>query len=441
MSIQAAEQRKRVQDVFGMSNEILTDSYVDRGQLDNQLTQLLQKRVHIAIRGASKSGKSWLRQRVISDALPVQCRLGYKTVDVFRDALSQLDIQLTVESSTKSQFKGRVEANGELGIKLLLKVGGKAEAETLSEASDKNVPVGRDINDLRFVADLIKASGRRLVVEDLHYMDSEERESLAFDLKALWDYGCFIVVVGVWGDANMLIDLNSDLSGRVEEITVDWQADDLRKILEQGGEALGIEFSRNLQNKVVVDAFGNAGLLQRLILRTLEEAKIEFELDSPIKFDNVDSYDAAAMAVADQLNGVYQRFSERVAAGIRTRNEATGIYAHAMAVIIEETSDSDHISGIPVDDIYEKAHKRQPRIQKSNLKSILRKIDGLQCDKAGRGLVVTYENNDEKVLNVDRQLLFYRKYVTVKWPWEDLVAEADEIAAKQSAANDDSLKK
>jgi hypothetical protein len=28
------------------------------------------------------------------------------------------------------------------------------------------------------------------------------------------------------------------------------------------------------------------------------------------------------------------------------------------------------------------------------------------------------------VLNVDRQLLFYRKYLTVSWPWEDLIAEA-----------------
>ena len=100
-----------------------------------------------------------------------------------------------------------------------------------------------------------------------------------------------------------------------------------------------------------------------------------------------------------------------------------------MAVIIEDSSDADHMSGISVDEIYRKAHERQPRIQKANLKAILKKIDGLQCDDNGRGLVVTYENNDEKVLNVDRQLLFYRKYVTVKWPWEDLVLEA-EAAAK-----------
>jgi hypothetical protein len=31
-------------------------------------------------------------------------------------------------------------------------------------------PVGRNIDDLRFVAEIVKASGRRLVIEDFHYL-------------------------------------------------------------------------------------------------------------------------------------------------------------------------------------------------------------------------------------------------------------------------------
>ncbi len=416
-----------------MSNVILPDSYVDRGELDSAMGRLLTRRVHVAIRGASKSGKSWLRQKLIPDALTVQCRLGYEVVDVYKDALSQLDIKFVVEETSKGSFKGSVEATGSAGTDLMLKITSKAAAEVASEDAKKLTGVGKDINDIRFIAQLLMASGRRLVIEDMHYMSTDARDSLAFDLKALWDYGCFVVIVGVWGDANMLIHLNSDLAGRVEELTIDWQPDDLRKIIEQGGRALGLQFSRSIQNKVIVDSFGNAGLLQRLVLKTLEEAGVEHECRPPIEFNREDCYETAAMAVADQLNGVYQRFSERVASGIRTRNDATGIYAHALAVIIEEASDADHMSGISVDDIYQKAVIRQPRIQKSNLKAILRKIDGLQCDNHGRGLVVTYENNDEKVLNVDRQLLFYRKYVTVSWPWEELIAESAQAEARSEA--------
>jgi hypothetical protein len=55
------------------------------------------------------------------------------------------------------------------------------------------------------------------------------------------------------------------------------------------------------------------------------------------------------------------------------------------------------------------------------------KIDGLQIDTDGRGLVVTYIKDDQKVLNVDRQLLFYRKYLTISWPWEELIVESKQI--------------
>jgi hypothetical protein len=52
---------KATSDVFGVSNEILPDSYVDRGQLDERIQLLLKRSTHIALRGESKCGKSWLR--------------------------------------------------------------------------------------------------------------------------------------------------------------------------------------------------------------------------------------------------------------------------------------------------------------------------------------------------------------------------------------------
>jgi len=96
-----------------------------------------------------------------------------------------------------------------------------------------------------------------------------------------------------------------------------------------------------------------------------------------------------------------------------------------MAAIME-AEDRKHLLGITLTEIFNRSHARQPRIQKPNLKSILTKIDGLQVDENGRGLVVTYDESEEKVLNVDRQLLFYRKYVTLFWPWEELIKESEE---------------
>ena len=50
----------------------------------------------------------------------------------------------------------------------------------------------------------IRKSGRRLVIEDLHYLSHAERTTLAFDLKAFWDYKTYVVVVGVWSGQNIL---------------------------------------------------------------------------------------------------------------------------------------------------------------------------------------------------------------------------------------------
>jgi hypothetical protein len=86
--INLRRKKKSTHEVFGVSPDVLPDSYVDRGHLDDALRRLLGRKTHIALRGESKCGKSWLRRAVIPDALVVQCRLGMSTVDIYRDALS-----------------------------------------------------------------------------------------------------------------------------------------------------------------------------------------------------------------------------------------------------------------------------------------------------------------------------------------------------------------
>lgn len=88
----------RTHDVFGIKPEISEHSYIDRGSLDTEFKKLiLRQQSHIAIRGASKAGKSWLRQRVMTDPVIVQCRFSYTTQDIFKDALARLDIRVEIE--------------------------------------------------------------------------------------------------------------------------------------------------------------------------------------------------------------------------------------------------------------------------------------------------------------------------------------------------------
>jgi hypothetical protein len=351
--------------------------------------------------------------------------------DIYVDALSQLGIRLEVSSASSSQWSGKITAHGEAGIKLLTKAGIDIEGSYEKSNEHEQKLVGHDINDLRYVAEIIKHSGRRLVIEDFHYMRVAERKSFAFDLKALWDYGLFVVIIGVWSQSNMLLYLNPDLSGRISEIKIYWSPTDLSKVITLGGTLLNLKFSNELINRAIGLCFENAGILQALMLSTLDNAKLVTRSPYQIEFDNVEALESAALFYADQLNPLYQQFAKRVASGIRKRNDSTGIYAHAMAVIID-ADDKSLMTGLHIDQIYGLAKIRQPRIQKGNLKTILEKFESLQVDEDGRGLVLAYNEASGDVTAVDRQLLLYRQYCTVNWPWEDLIREAEQQVDAES---------
>ena len=133
----------------------------------------------------------------------------------------------------------------------------------------------------------------------------------------------------------------------------------------------------------------------------------------------------AAKSYADQLDGRYQQFAKLLSSGIRKRKKSTGIYAYAMEAIVS-ASDEALINGYPRSDIFRITNAKQPRIKQGNLRTILRKLVELQEPEKGHELVISYDESIDAVFVVDLQLLFYRKYHTMRWPWEELVAEAEE---------------
>lgn len=414
---------KKTNEVFGISSSILTHSYVDRGDKDEWLTRYLERSTHIALRGESKCGKSWLRKKNIPDAIVVQCRFGKKVIDIYRDALSQLDIKLIVENENTSSLRGRIETETEVGLNIFAKLKLIASVESEKSATERFNPVGKDINDLKFIADIIVASGRRLVIEDFHYLSIEERKSFSFEMKSLWDYGCYIIIIGVWSQSNMLLNLNPDLSGRLIEESIFWKPEDLGKVIEKGSEVLKIELGSEIKESVINNCFGNVGILQTLMINILDEANIlEEQVDIKIIKD-ISIFKKAALKYANQLNSIYISFAKTLSAGIKNRPKSTGIYAHAMAAIIE-ASDEKLLQGLSLDEIFEIAHGRQNRIQKGNLNTILKKLEELQVDQDGRGLIIAYDISCNEITAVDRQLLFFRKYKNMNWPWEELILES-----------------
>ncbi|WP_070328711.1 hypothetical protein [Exiguobacterium aurantiacum] len=416
----------QLEDVFGISPEILEKSYVDRKLLDKKMQKILKQKKHITIYGSSKCGKSWFRQKNIPKALTVQCRHGMKMIDIYVDALSQLEIRFKVEESSENRIKGMIEATGDFGFALLCKITGKTQLSGEKVGVEKYEIVGQNIDDLRYIADIINQSERKLVIEDFHYMNSKEKEKFAYDLKTLWDYKCYVVVIGVWSQSGYLNTLNPDLAIRTKEISIIWDVEDLEQVILEGSSALNVKVSDNIVKEIVNDSYGNVGILQNLVYNLFQNAGINEKNRGQFReISDMDYYLEATNELAEDLNAIYQHFAKVVSKGLRNRgSSATEIYAHALAVILE-SDDNDLIIGIHLDDIFHICHSRQPRIIKPNLTKALGKIEELQVDGENRGLVLAYNDNEKIVLIIDRQLLFYRKYRTVNWPWQELIDESN----------------
>lgn len=419
----------KTHEVFGIQSDVIDASYIDRGALDAEFKTLIDRgQLHIAIRGASKCGKSWLRKRVLTNPIVVQCRLSYTVTDIYRDALAALDIRLEIDQTVTHKVSGKVGGSAE-GVLPFFKATASAEGVYANDTATKVSVVGHSIADLKFISDTIQASGRKLVIEDFHYLPIAEQQKFAFDLKTLWDYKTLVVVVGVWTDDNMLITLNSDLADRIEELPVTWSQPELTQVFTKGCVALNLRPNENVSQKLTQLAYQSVGLLQKLVLRYLDEINIRVgpPEGQSINLDDLSKIDDAAMHTAEQLNQLYQNFAKKVCEGVRQRKNSTGIYAHALKAIMEAT-DKELLDGIPAKEIHRRANSIEPRITLPNLRSVLAKFAELQVDQDGRSLVLAYDGQNEKISLVDRQLLLYRRFATVKWPWEDLIAEVSKEA-------------
>lgn len=418
----------KLEDVFGIRTTVNDFSYIDRGGLDLEISKLAKRNMHIALRGESKSGKSWLRQKIFPNANVISCRLGFEVNEIYRQILSNLEISLVVEKTTSGGVDLSFKGSSEIGWEWLAKAKGEAKVDGHFKKEVVKKTVGQDEFDLDFLARIVKASDRRIIIEDFHYLGSDVQRELAHDLKTLWDLSVYFVIVGVWHRKNYVTYLNSDVAGRVQEVTVYWSEDELAASITKGAKALNIEISPDTTKHLARDSFNNVGILQSLAYSYCDLLGIHEKQRIIKDFSHASTVTDAGMAYAEQIEAVYQLFAENVSEGIRKRKDSTQIYAYAMQTLVDATDD-ELISGLSIDVIYTRTNARQPRIQKGNLRTVLRKFREIQVDDRGKGLVLSFDEATETMIVVDRGLLFYRKYMTSKWPFERIIEESSETCS------------
>lgn len=251
-------------------NDTPTITYVDRSDLrleSNLAAYLSIKNMVVSISGPSKTGKTVLISKVISDdeIIPVIGAGIEKPDDLWNRALHWMDIPQTTTqniSATKT-LNGSAKGSGEGGFiftKAKIEAGvsgGYSTTNTTSQTfnSDGLTKVIAEIGGSDFV----------IFLDDFHYIKENLREEIGRQIKVAADNGVRIVTASVPHRADDVVRSNPELRGRVAAVDMGyWSEDHLALIAKQGFDALNVHIHYNVLRRMCQEAMGSPQLMQTI---------------------------------------------------------------------------------------------------------------------------------------------------------------------------------
>jgi hypothetical protein len=414
--------RPELHEVFGISTSIPQYTYVDRLGLDERFSYLLRTDRHIVIYGPSKQGKTILRKKVLPEdrCVVVPCRPDWTVENIYSEVLRQLGATLDVTEKSTMLTGGSLngEAKGKAGIHFV--ASGEVKGSVTGKLERTSEKVVKPASDATFVLlmEVAKKSGRRIIIEDFHYLAEEQRRRLAFDLKAFWDAAVFFVIVGVWAEQNLLTVYNNDLSSRVEEIDVQWNNNDLDSVLGKGEEALNILLDDEIRRTIIGDCNQNVGLLQRLAESVCYQSDVLGRQAATVLIDNPRIVSECRQRICAEQEKRYHTFLDMVGKGFKDPERTKlKMYKHLVRVCIE-AKDTELLGGIDRQALLARIQAYEPEANLNVLSAALTRLNRLQVERGIAPLVLYYNEIAKTVSLVDRELLFYRKYTARPWPWD-----------------------
>lgn len=307
-------------------------TYVQRG--DKELEERLKRELNlesrvISLSGPSKSGKTVLVQRVVSDPdglIMVPGAKVDKMEDVGEHILDQLGIPDSVETRQMAgeKFSQKLEGSvkGLFGF-LSGKIKGGTKQSTISESSQV------EKQDRKGITQAIEELEERdivLFIDDFHYIERSVQQNIAEVIKDAINQGLTICIALVPHRGDDLQRANSDLRGRVWTLEFSyWSENDLEKIGHKGFNKLNVDISDGVVEKFATEAAGSPQLMQQMCLEACRVKGIRLERRSTetVKFDQKD-IESTLTRVVDATN--HQSTVEILDRGPKTRGKERNKY-------------------------------------------------------------------------------------------------------------------
>lgn len=410
-------------DVFGVRSKLIA-SYIERDTVDTRFNEAIIDGNEVIVYGSSKQGKTALTLKHLSEDayVKVECSPQTQPIDIYKSILRQLKIAFVESETTDSGYEhgGKVSAGFRIKIPFVGDTDAKAELndKKTDKTSTKETYVEYNLALAQDVSELLKARNidKYIVIENFHYLELEVQEALAYDLRVFQDQHIIFIVLGIWREANRLIQFNGDLLDRITEVPVEpWSKEDFHKVLDKGASLLNVDFSL-VKEQLINDSFDSIGVVQEIAKNCCIEAGVSETVSEKIIIEQK-HLDSALKKKAEEYGVRHVRNFEAFVDIARKTSNQSGKPSLAFPyyfIKLMLTHDFNEIQkGLSRATLLESIraiHHRPDDVRSGDLGAFLHNITQHQINKKIQPPFVDYDRGGKLLKIIDSSLYFFLKH-------------------------------
>lgn len=413
----------KTSDVFGVRSQLI-ESYIERPSVDELFSAALQDKNQVIVYGSSKQGKTSLTLKHLDPDgyVKVECSPQTQAIDIYRSILRQSNITY-FESDTQG-LSFEIASNINAGVKVKVPFMGEAnlgagtgDKQTKTNTS-KELYIEYNLELAQDVSELLRKKGieKFIVLENFHYLSPEVQERLAYDLRVFQDLGVIFIVLGIWREANRLVQFNGDLLDRVTEVPVEpWLNEDFARVIEKGSKLLNVDFTR-IQDKLIKSSFDSVGVVQELCKQCCIAAGVKETSETTITISEKDLLSALETKAGEYGGRHIRNFESFVDIARKTSNQSgkpSLAFPFYFIQLLLKT-DLDNIEqGLSRSTLLEgvrKVHHRPEDVRSGDLGAFLHNITQHQINKRIQPPFVDYDRGSKLLKIIDSSLYFFLRH-------------------------------
>lgn len=426
-------------DVFGVKSTLIK-SYIERDAVDERFKSALEDGNEVIVYGSSKQGKTSLILKHLdqSQYVKVECSPQTQPIDIYKSILRQLNIRY-VESETSengSEHGGKISSGFKIKIPFIGDTG--VDGELSDKASQKtsqtvtsveyNLALAQDVSELLNAQDLRKF----VVLENFHYLTTEVQEALAYDLRTFQDHHIIFIVLGIWREANRLVQFNGDLLDRITEVPVEpWEEIDFRRVIKKGSELLNVDFSA-VESRLISDSFDSVGVVQEICKLCCVSAGVNSTSENKVEISEEHLESALAKKANDYGVRHVRNFESFVDIRVRTSSQSGKLslafpYYFVKLLLTQEFKEIERgLSRATLLEEIRRIHHRPEDVRSGDLGQFLHNITQHQISKKIQPPFVDYDRAGKIMKIIDSSLYFFLKHCDREEILEDIPNPVEE---------------